>query len=792
IQHLEDAQTLEATPLDRIRQIELPRIEASISTAGSQLEFTIAAVSDHAKRLRESLQDNHECPVCGSTSHPYREHAPEEDVVAIKAARKFVRELEKQRDDLMKQEARLQSSIAVRASQLDDLKAEQLTAQTQLAAASFDATPDPAVQEILMLPEEAQLAACEERLLRLNSVELRSLAQREQKARDSSQTVRQTQSQKDQIERQVADIEQRLSLLSSDLQKIQMKLELAGMTLQKATESQTLADEVLTDVWKCLPTSRAEFQQDANEFRRRFDQAMQEFVSIDRRLKEEQNRLEQATTEIRWLSDAAGKAETKLDSAAASLRLATEQCDDVHTERQLLFSGRSADDVEQKMENDLKSAQMEYENSAALLNELERQIAAAESELRRETEFLEQSRQNSSEAGSRRSAWVEAFSEHHGTTLTDEDFNHMLSRDSAWIDSERAILKQLDNAVAVSRGEVLVRSELLREHVGSHSPDRPEAEILAELAETQRAINLAKHDESEALGVLQIDDHRRRNNAQLLDKIRRQDAISDPWRKLNDLIGSADGSKFRMMAQRTTLDVLLSYANLQLSQFASRYALERIPESLNLIIMDRDMGDERRSVHSLSGGESFLVSLALALGLASLTSNRLRIESLFIDEGFGSLDPQTLNTAMSALMQLESQGRKVGVISHVTEMTDAIPVQIQVIRGRRGASRIVVPGCSRTDTDSQETSVASSRVPDAELATETGRSPGLIREISQQIIAILERESIAGKSKVSTKSIRQELQCDSATWQQAQMMIKDRITTEGRSLVLRSDVEKQP
>ena len=99
-------------------------------------------------------------------------------------------------------------------------------------------------------------------------------------------------------------------------------------------------------------------------------------------------------------------------------------------------------------------------------------------------------------------------------------------------------------------------------------------------------------------------------------------------------------------------------------------------------------------MHSLSGGESFLVSLALALGLASLTSNRLRIESLFIDEGFGSLDPETLNTAMGALMQLESQGRKVGVISHVSEMADAIPVQIRIVKGRAGASRLVIPGAA--------------------------------------------------------------------------------------------------
>jgi exonuclease SbcC len=102
------------------------------------------------------------------------------------------------------------------------------------------------------------------------------------------------------------------------------------------------------------------------------------------------------------------------------------------------------------------------------------------------------------------------------------------------------------------------------------------------------------------------------------------------------------------------------------------------------------MGDEIRSVHSLSGGESFLVSLALALGLASLSSNRVRVESLFIDEGFGSLDADTLRVAMDALDNLQALGRKVGVISHVQDMTERIGVQIQVRRQSGGQSRIEV------------------------------------------------------------------------------------------------------
>ena len=165
---------------------------------------------------------------------------------------------------------------------------------------------------------------------------------------------------------------------------------------------------------------------------------------------------------------------------------------------------------------------------------------------------------------------------------------------------------------------------------------------------------------------------------------------SERWAKLNELAGSADGAKFRRIAQGYTLDVLLSYANVQLRDLSRRYRLERVPETLALQVIDRDMCDEIRTVHSLSGGESFLVSLALALGLSSLSSNRMKVESLFIDEGFGSLDADTLRIAMDALESLRTQGRKIGVISHVQEMTERIPVQIRVSRAGNGRSFLEV------------------------------------------------------------------------------------------------------
>lgn len=230
------------------------------------------------------------------------------------------------------------------------------------------------------------------------------------------------------------------------------------------------------------------------------------------------------------------------------------------------------------------------------------------------------------------------------------------------------------------------------------TPATPAGSPLAALAAALNALmaeRKAAHDAATALQLaLAQDDAKRRQSQSMLAEIEKQEAIEQRWSRMSDLIGSADGKKFRNYAQQFTLDVLLGYANAHLNHLARRYQLERLNNpaspSLALLVRDQDMGGEMRSVHSLSGGESFLVSLALALGLASLSSNRVRVESLFIDEGFGSLDAETLRVAMDALDGLQAMGRKVGVISHVQEMTERIATKILVQPSAGGRSTVSV------------------------------------------------------------------------------------------------------
>ena len=230
-------------------------------------------------------------------------------------------------------------------------------------------------------------------------------------------------------------------------------------------------------------------------------------------------------------------------------------------------------------------------------------------------------------------------------------------------DHEReALSSRAAEDVAVARGEVSAALESVRQDL---------------------ALNAATKGQDEAA---------RQQFEEKVRLVEAQEGAAKKWMRLDALIGQADGSKFKKYAQQFTLEILLEYANQHLDSFAPRYQLRRGNEALSLLVVDRDFGEETRTVHSLSGGESFLVSLGLALALATLSSERVRVESLFIDEGFGSLDADTLNTVMEALDRLQSQGRRVGVISHVHDMAERIGTQIRVEPTGRGRSRVVTVG----------------------------------------------------------------------------------------------------
>jgi DNA repair protein SbcC/Rad50 len=203
--------------------------------------------------------------------------------------------------------------------------------------------------------------------------------------------------------------------------------------------------------------------------------------------------------------------------------------------------------------------------------------------------------------------------------------------------------------------------------------------LVKSLGKNQEELQAIGKHQGEISQRIQDDREKRENHAALCDAIDRQQGIYDRWVRLSSLIGSRDGDKFRRFAQGLTLDHLLFLANKRLHHLHGRYLLQRkMNEELSLEVVDSWQADIVRDTKTLSGGESFLVSLALALALSDLVSNQTSIDSLFLDEGFGTLDNETLETALDALDSLNSAGKMIGVISHVEAFKERIATRIVV------------------------------------------------------------------------------------------------------------------
>ena len=180
--------------------------------------------------------------------------------------------------------------------------------------------------------------------------------------------------------------------------------------------------------------------------------------------------------------------------------------------------------------------------------------------------------------------------------------------------------------------------------------------------------------------------------------IAKQAAETRRWQNLHELIGAADGKKYRNYAQSLTFASVIAQANRQLVQLSDRYLLTADPARLlELNIIDNYQGGETRSAKNLSGGESFIVSLALALGLAQMSGENMQIDTLFLDEGFGTLDEETLDSALETLAQLRTHGKHIGIISHVAALTERIATRIQITPQNGGNSIISGPGCRRVE-----------------------------------------------------------------------------------------------
>jgi exonuclease SbcC len=348
----------------------------------------------------------------------------------------------------------------------------------------------------------------------------------------------------------------------------------------------------------------------------------------------------------------------------------------------------------------VETALQEWMQRAALveggITALEREAADREAESRlteiesvrlgaAAQELQQQARVRTAERDVAHGALIDALTSLQETLLAAEE---LWRRPVDWDARDRRHLAELDDR----RTTVRVRSADREARLVAHQAAPPAAPSGDEdVAIFEERISGHERTVAVAQERLRADDLARARHAELGQQMQAVEDRARPDRILSTLLGSHDGKVFRTFAQGLTLDALLVVANHHLQLLSPRFLLGRVPGySLELQVVDRDLGDEVRSVSSLSGGESFLVSMALALALSSISTRGVRVKTLLIDEGFGSLDPETLDTALSVLDALQSTGCQVGIISHVPGLGERLPATVCLRPMGGGRSRITV------------------------------------------------------------------------------------------------------
>lgn len=369
----------------------------------------------------------------------------------------------------------------------------------------------------------------------------------------------------------------------------------------------------------------------------------------------------------------------------AEMRLVFEMA---REERAVLFGERQPG-VEEKRERELFGKALEAEKEARM----------------RRTQLAVQAQEVEERIGSLNAELIQIEKELHGA---EERFSGALA-ESGFLGEEAflAALMEEEEKKAVEtrlqawgeRRTILETRRLDTLRKREAEENRKITDKSPEVVEYERALCEAALAEQrkrlwELQSVLKKDEEARRRLREAGAEIQAQEERCATFSALSSLIGSADGKKFRAFVQGLTFGTVVRHANLQLREMTDRYLLSVDPaRPLELDVIDSYQAGETRSTKNLSGGEMFLVSLALALGLSQMASDRVRVDSLFLDEGFGTLDEETLETVLETLAALRRTGKVIGVISHIPALRERLDTRIEVYTAGGGRSRISGPGC---------------------------------------------------------------------------------------------------
>ncbi|PIE54587.1 MAG: exonuclease SbcC [Dethiosulfovibrio peptidovorans] len=644
----------------------------------------IRAVQD-LEEARSYLVDGIPCPLCGALDHPYaagQRPTFEESSARLEAVRKRLREITEVRVGLEVRLAEINKDLE--RSESDEIslgesmeRARRILKENwpRLSRAELPSDSElSGVLDELAVTDEKDLAQSTRIVETVEAMEgaLTGLQSRAEQAHEAF-----SRSDRDAREEaaQMALIEERLRGANDELRRRQGLLTEAVKRMADELAPYGIGLSSLSELDRILVTLTNRRDQWLEDQEKR-DELTSEIVSFEIRADQGAQALLSSATALKKLEENLKGVEKRRE---ALLR-----------ERRELLGDRLPDDEEKKLDDDMTAAQGETDRAVESLNR------ACGERKRLWDRMAELEKTIKTRSASLRSAWDVFSSRLVNAGFSDEEsyISACLSEEERKALSERS--RSLSDRLAGLTAMEMEKAGVLERERNKELSDRPLDEIertLRGLEEEHRERQLNIGALREKLGENDRRKGRREEGLHALDVQKKECAR---WDLLHGLIGSADGKKYRNFVQSLAFDMVIRHANRQLGTMSDRYLLLHDDEHpLELNVMDNYQAGEIRSTKNLSGGETFIVSLALALGLSRMASDAVQVDSLFLDEGFGTLDDEALETALEALAALRRDGKLIGVISHVPALKDRIAVQIRVIPQTGGRSWLEGPGCSR-------------------------------------------------------------------------------------------------
>ncbi|MEZ2720888.1 AAA family ATPase [Paenalcaligenes hominis] len=662
--------------------------ELSLLSAQEQTTQTLERLLVSEQRIstmeheRAQLEQDQPCPLCGSVEHPWAEQAITPQIAQtqqeLSQSKQQLQVLQQQvqakRDKLHRTQGQLQSeqNQIEQEQQWQTQRIEQFSMRQGLENVELLqrlAQPEKLQHEVQLAKEALQKT--QGQLTQITAAENALLSVKEEAAQHQ-QSVATLVLKMDQCSEQLKEQAERVAECGRDVKQLNERLEQEQTALLTSCKPYGLTTTQLPDEFIAqLQVRQQHWQQQQQAWQQSREQLQQlALTQVD-----QQARYTQAHTQFK-----------QIEKTLAQL---TQERQSLHQNRHGLLGNEIADLVESQLEQQLKADQVMQQQAQAkwqeinshkthtyeALAEQKRHIDALNTILSsNEKRFVEQLER----------IGFDSEAAYQQAVLPLEERDNLTTQQQRLRTDEQLLQTQHQDTVEQLQG--------LNTELGTQTTEQVRAH--------EQAVRHTYDAKQQYLGQLTA---QLKRNQQQKQKTAAQQALVEQqkvelekWSQLRELIGSADGKKFRNFAQGLTFDRMIHQANQQLERMQDRYLLVRHPtEALVLNVVDNYQAGEVRSTKNLSGGESFLISLALALGLSQMASQNVRLDSLFLDEGFGTLDEEALDIALDTLGSLYQEGKIIGVISHVPALKERIATQIQVQPLQGGRSRLEGPGCER-------------------------------------------------------------------------------------------------